>query len=290
MHRRPVVVVHGGAGRVAPDQPAHVEGCRRAARDALLVLEAGGRALDAAQRAVERMEADPHFNAGIGSALTCEEGIELDASLMEGTGLRVGGVCALPPFPHPIRIARAVLEEGTHVLYAAGGAAAFARGQGFEPAVLEALRTERALRRLRDEGVTPTGGGTVGAVACDAAGHVAAATSTGGTMGKRPGRVGDSAIPGAGTYADDAAGAASATGDGEALLRAGTTRTIIDLLRAGTPSLEAARRALEDLGGRFGGMGGVIAVSTRGEVGVAWNTETMAHAIARSGEPVDAAC
>ncbi|MFW5877125.1 MAG: isoaspartyl peptidase/L-asparaginase family protein [Myxococcota bacterium] len=283
MHRRPVVVVHGGAGRVPPERAAHVAGCRKAAREGLLVLRAGGDALDAVQRAVECMEEDPHLNAGRGSALTSEGGIELDASLMEGTTLRAGGVCALPPFLHPIRIARAALEEGTHVLYAADGAAAFARRQGFEPTTLEALRTEGALRRLRDErSAGPgTGRGTVGAVACDAAGHVAAATSTGGTTGKCPGRVGDSAIPGAGTHADDAAGAASATGDGEALLRGGTTRTTVDLLRRGLPAREAARRAVEDLDQRFGGTGGVIVVSVTGEVGMAWSTESMAHAVAR---------
>jgi L-asparaginase / beta-aspartyl-peptidase len=290
--REPVLVVHGGAGRVPPShRAAHVASCRAAAEAGYALLEAGGSALDAVERAVQVMEDDPSLNAGTGSALTADGRIELDACIMEGTKLRAGGVCALPPFHNPIRVARAVLEDGRHVLYAGEGAAAFAQSCGFAPAPLSAMRTEGALARLRatQAGTPWAGGDTVGAVACDGAGRLAAATSTGGTMGKRAGRVGDSPIPGAGAYADDTAGAASATGQGESILRMGLGRTVVDLARTATTAQEAAERGVAMLADRLGGMAGIILVCPDGTVGIAFNTTTMGYAVARP-QRIDAGC
>ncbi len=282
----PVVVVHDGAGAVPlAAREAHAEGCRISAEAGLLVLLSGGSALDAVVAAAVVLEDDPRFNAGTGGCLTETGTLELDASLMEGERMRGGAVCALPPFENPIRVARAVLEEGRHLLYAARGAADFARAHGFAPADPASMITEAARARLAEvlAGKASGGwaGGTIGAIACDARGSVAAATSTGGMVGKRAGRVGDTPILGAGTYAEDPVGAASATGDGEAAIRVGLTRTAIESLRAGRSAEAAATEAIERLARRTGGTGGIIVVDASGEVGLAHNTETMSHAIAR---------
>jgi beta-aspartyl-peptidase (threonine type) len=286
----PIVVVHGGAGDVDPDRrAAHVEGCVRAAEEGLAVLLAGGSSLDAAIRSVELMEDDPVFNAGTGACLNAEGALELDASVMEGTTLRAGAVTVLSPFRHPIHVAREVLRDGKHVLYAAAGADAFAREHGFEPAPADDMITERARERLQKHLAGEVGegwaGGTVGAVACDGRGRVACATSTGGTVGKRPGRVGDTPIIGAGTYADDTGGACSATGLGEAILRACLARTAVDLMAGGMAPEVAAAHAIRTLEERFSGSGGIVVVDALGRPGMAWNTRTMSHAIARAGDP-----
>jgi beta-aspartyl-peptidase (threonine type) len=276
--------VHGGSGdlpRALVDP--HVEGCRRAALAAAQVLRGGGSALDAVERAVVVLEDDPQFNAGTGACLNEEGLIELDAAIMDGVGLRAGGVCALPPFANPIAIARAVLEDGRHVLYAAEGAARFAVERGFVRATSEAMTTEHARARWADVRAkkAAAGGGTVGAVARDASGNVAAATSTGGRIDKCIGRVGDSPVIGAGTYADNDSGACSATGDGEAILRVCLARGATSLLRAGAPPEEAARAAVANMGLRVGGTGGVILVDPDGRLGLARNTRTMTWAAVR---------
>jgi beta-aspartyl-peptidase (threonine type) len=281
---KPVLVVHGGAGSIAmASREAHVRGCEIAAARGLEVLLAGGSALDAVQAAVEVLEDDPLFNAGTGGSLTAAGTLELDAALMEGTSLRAGAVCSLAPFTHPIAIARAVMEKSRHVLLSAEGAAAFAREQGFVPN--EAMITESARVRLERWRAGQVGegwaGGTVGAVACDAQGHVAAATSTGGTVGKRPGRVGDSPVLGAGTWAEDTTAACSATGIGEAILRIGLTRTACDAAAMGAQ--RAVEHALQVLDARIGADAGLILVTPTGDVGIARNTETMTHAVARPG-------
>lgn len=285
---RPVVVVHGGAGDIATENhPSHLEGCRRAAEAGLERLQSGGSVLDAVQRAVEVLEDDPTFNAGRGATLTSTGDIELDASLMDGASLRAGGVAALPPFRHPIAIARAVLEDGRHVLFAGPGAAEFARTKGFVPVSHADLWTEAAQERLdrfrRTRRDDRSVGNTVGAVACDASGRLAAATSTGGTVGKLPGRIGDSPIVGAGTYADDASGACSATGYGEAILRACLARSACDRILHGATPDAAANLAIAELEARYGGHGGLIVLDPSGRVGIARNTRTMSYAIAREG-------
>jgi L-asparaginase / beta-aspartyl-peptidase len=279
------VLVHGGAGEVAADRVArHVDGCRAAAEVAAGVLRGGGAALDAVEAAVALLEDDPSFNAGTGACLNADGLVELDAAVMEGTGLRAGSVCALPPFLHPVHIARAVLDEGRHVLYAGLGAARFAVEHGFAPSTSEAMTTDAARARLAAAqsraAVDGWAGGTVGAVARDARGGVAAATSTGGRVNKHAGRVGDSPVPGAGNYADDDGGACSVTGDGEAVLRLCLGKAAVDLMRARTHPEEAARASIRVLGARLAATGGLILVDRAGRLGLARNTRTMTWAAA----------
>ncbi|NLE89092.1 MAG: hypothetical protein GX607_22135 [Myxococcales bacterium] len=260
------IIVHGGAGRVPPEGHAAAGAASlAAARAAAEVLVGGGAALDAVQRAVELLEDDPIFNAGRGSSLTSEGRVELDAAIMDGETLRAGAVCALPPFQNPVAIARAVLDEGRHVLYAGEGAARFAEAAGFVRLPEDALVTDGARARLAAALVSepPAWGGTVGAVALDGAGRIAAATSTGGTTAKRPGRVGDSPLLGAGTYADSAGGA-SATGHGEGIMRVALTSNLVSRLRSGEGAEAAARIVLDEMQARVGSEGGVIAVDRRG--------------------------
>jgi len=284
----PVVIVHGGAGAVSKERrPLHAEGCHRAAEAGLAVLERGGRALQAAIEACRALEDDPLFNAGHGACLTAEGSLELDASVMDGERLEMGAVACLPPFANPILVADAVRADGTHTMYAAEGAARFARDHGFVDAAPEDLITEAARERLArvlaGDAERAWAGSTVGAVAVDAEGHVGAATSTGGTVGKRPGRVGDTPIVGAGTWADDRTGGCSTTGVGEAIMRFGLARHACDLLH-GASAQDAARRAIAEFGDRVGGSGGLILIDAEGHPALARNTESMSWAIARIGD------
>jgi beta-aspartyl-peptidase (threonine type) len=288
------VLLHGGAGDGHSEAlPVQIEGCRAAAILASQILAAGGSALDAAQRAVEALEDDPRFNAGTGACLNEEGALELDASIMEGTRLRGGGVCALPAFRHPIAVARAVLNEGGHVLYAGEGAARFARSVGFAPARDEDMITQASRDRLarvrvalagsRAAGGMMGGGETVGAVVRDGSGTLVAATSTGGRVNKAVGRVGDSPILGAGTYADDDAGACSNTGDGEAFLRICLAKTAIEWLRGGMNPEDAARAAVRFALERVEGRGGTILIDRFGRLGWARSTRAMTWAAASEG-------
>ncbi|APR78339.1 L-asparaginase [Minicystis rosea] len=277
------ILVHGGAGNVPVERrPLHAEGCRRAARAAADMLRGGGSALDAVERAVRALEDDPLFNAGTGACLNEDARIEHDASIMEGKTLRAGAVCALAGFAAPVSIARAALEDGRHVLYAAHGAHRFALARGFVEVAEEALITPAA--RVAFEaaralgGATGWAGGTVGAVARDRAGNVAAATSTGGMINKRVGRVGDSPLIGAGTYADDLAGAVSTTGHGEGMIRLGVARLVTLRMAAGIAAEDAARSTIDELRARVGATGGVIAVDREGRWGFARSTATMSWA------------
>ncbi len=281
------IAVHGGAGDVAEEKrAAHADGCAAAARVGAEILRAGGSALDAVQRAVEVLEDDPRFNAGTGACLTETGNLELDASIMNGADLAAGGVCVLPAFFHPIAIARAVMEEGRHVLYAGEGAARFAESRGFSRADPRAMITDAVRERFARGAKAPEGyaGNTVGAVARDARGHVAAATSTGGTFFKRDGRVGDTPIVGAGTYADDEAGAASATGMGEAILRVCLAKSVIEWLRQGLQAEDTARAAALLMEERGGGTGGLVLVDARGRFGFARTTPAMSWAAMQSGD------
>ncbi len=277
------VLVHGGAGEVPEaSRASHREGCALAALAAREILAGGGSAIDAVVRAVEILEDDPRYNAGTGGSLDAEGRLFLDASVMDGETLRAGGVLALPPFRHPVAIARAALEDGHHVLYAGDGAARFAEARGFVRAGDEMI-TEKARERLEATRAGAPGhwaGGTVGAVARDARGHLACATSTGGTVGKRPGRVGDSPIPGAGGYADDRAGAVSGTGAGEGFLRAAIAVRAALWMEAGDSAGVAASRGVALLEERTGATGGLILVSARGDLGLARSTVTMTWALA----------
>jgi L-asparaginase / beta-aspartyl-peptidase len=281
------LLVHGGAGDVAPPRrAAHEEGCRAAAEAGAAVLAAGGSALDAVQAAVESLEDNPRYNAGTGASLDESGALSLDASIMDGAALRGGAVCALPAFQHPIAIAREVLRDGRHVLYAAEGAASFAASRGFSAAPAGAMITAGARERLAATLAGASGnwaGGTVGAVARDAHGHVAAATSTGGMVGKRRGRVGDSPILGAGTYADDQAGAVSGTGEGEGYLNTCIACRVCTWLERGDEPLDAAERAIAYLADRGSVTGGVIIVGADGRLSLARSTTTMSWAAAWEG-------
>ena len=292
----PSVVVHGGAShwREPLRAPAQA-GCERAARAGLEVLQAGGHALDAAIAAVRALESDPPFNAGVGAVLTRERTFELDASVMNGADRSFGAVAAMSNIRHPIDVARAVLEDGEHTLLCAEGAWAFAREHGFVPCRFEDLATEHALaefdrvtaerqRGIRpayasnrsESGVADIDPGTVGACAIDAQGHVAAATSTGGMTCKRPGRIGDTPICGAGTFADDRGGAASSTGHGEAIMRTLLAHRCVYYMRQGLDAWQAAWRVLDEISEEMpGSPAGIICVDGQGRLGSANNTPGM---------------
>jgi beta-aspartyl-peptidase (threonine type) len=261
------IIVHGGAGEVTADRFARLrEGARRAAEAGDAILVAGGSALDAVVAAVRVLEDDPEYNAGTGSALTRDGTVETDASIMDGATQRVGAVAAVPDLGNAIALARAVLDAGEHAILAGAAAWKFAAEIGIRPAPPGSLITERARARLASARASKSGG-TVGAVARDRDGRFAAATSTGGIVGKRTGRVGDSPIPGAGTWAD-AHGAISATGDGEAILRVALSRTIAMRVAAGTALRSAITESLRELVAITGGSAGVIAVDAHGIAGL----------------------
>jgi L-asparaginase / beta-aspartyl-peptidase len=285
------VLVHGGAGARAPGElGGDRQGCRAAADAGAAILRAGGSSLDAVQRAVEILEDDPRFNAATGGALTVNGRLELDAAIMDGRELRAGAVCCLPPYRHPIAIARAVLEQGRHLLYAGTGADAFARRCGFLPVLDDSMITVGAReewQRAATRAAANESGGTVGAVARDRHGHVAAATSTGGIAGKQHGRVGDSPIVGAGTYADDLAGAASATGYGEGILRMAVGARAMHALLAGQSPQAAASAVMAQLGARIGTEAGLILVARDGRLGWARSSPNMPWAAVWDGQRED---
>jgi beta-aspartyl-peptidase (threonine type) len=284
----PAVAIHGGAGALdesgtsglGPDAPRQ-EGVARAAAAAWEVLRRGGSALDAVVLAATLLEDDPTFNAGTGATLTGNGDVELDASLMEGATLAAGAVACVKDVKNPVLLARAVLERSGHLLLVGEGASGFAREMGIPawPNGRLVIPQQRA-RFDAARGVKPAtvGGGTIGVVARDRAGHLAAATSTGGTFLKRPGRVGDSPIIGAGTYADDRLAAVSATGHGEPIMRITLARLVADLVGSGKSASEAAAEGIRILGARVGGQGGVIVVGPSGDPGFAYNTPAMARA------------
>jgi beta-aspartyl-peptidase (threonine type) len=269
--RVPALIVHGGAGADPADGREELrEGVRAAALAGWRVLAQDGRALDAVEAAVRVLEDHPRFNAGRGSVLTSAGTVEMDASIMEGDRLECGAVGAVSRVANPITLARHVLEERKHVLLVAGGAHAFARSVGVPECDPASLITERQRARLAAHGR-----GTVGAVALDRQGTVAAATSTGGMVGKRPGRVGDSALIGCGTYADSTLGGASCTGSGEAIIRVVLARRALDYLKEADDPDYAAKVAVDLLVEEGRGEGGLILVDWRGRVGYAQSTPLM---------------
>ena len=272
------LVLHGGAGsierhRLTPEQDA---GARAALSRALdtgtAILSAAGSALDAVEAAVRVLEDDPHFNAGRGAAFTRDGGIELDAAIMDGTTRAAGAVAGITETRSPIALARRVMEASPHVLLSGAGAETFARSQGLEIAPAGWFETPERRRQL-DELLTRNADafdvdmkyGTVGAVARDCAGHVAAATSTGGVTGKRWGRIGDSPLIGAGTFADDRACAVSCTGSGEFFIRVGVGHEIAGRIRLAGERPQAAADAVMAEVRELGGTGGVIVATPDGE-------------------------
>jgi len=263
-------MVHGGAGAVKDDSlPARLAGCKAAAQAGWAILQKRGVAVDAAEAAVVALENDPLFNAGTGSTLNSAAKIEMDAAIMEGRSLRAGAVAAVSGIKNPIQLARRVMDDGRHVMLAAEGALLFAREKGVSECSMESLIVASERKRWESKH------GTVGCVAFDSRGHLAAATSTGGIFNKLPGRVGDSPLIGCGTYADDY-GAASCTGDGEAIIRVLLARSAVSYLQEGSEPMKAARLAMIDLeDDRIRGAGGIILIDRFGKLGYACNTTHM---------------
>jgi len=289
----PTIIVHGGARRIDEKTHAdHLAGTRHAVQRGWDILHAGGSALDAVEAAVRAMEDNPTFNAGIGSVLNRKGHVELDALIMDGRTLALGAVAAVQNIANPICLARAVMEKTDHNFLVGMGARRFAMQSGFPMCPGEELIVPRErerfqrLQQLSDyslerefrPGESPHPTGTVGAVAIDAEGHVAAATSTGGAAFKLPGRVGDSPLIGSGTYADDESGAASSTGHGESIMRVLLAKTATDAILAGMTASEAAQFAIDLMYRRVGGYGGIIVVDRDGRTGFAYNTPYMAVA------------
>ena len=272
--RMAAVLVHGGAGgwQRSPDALRDaLSSCERAAvagRDAMV---RGGSALDAVEAAVRALEDAPELNAGRGSLPNADGAIELDAMLMDGASLAVGAVAAVQRVRNPVSLARRVMSDTPHVLLAGEGASRFADSIGFPRCTNEELRVPRSEAPATD---------TVGAVAIDDAGNVAAATSTGGIPRKMPGRVGDSPIAGAGGYADNASGAVSATGDGEAFIRLVISKHVCDAMAAGKTAQAACDAGLRLVSERLSASGGLIAIDRAGRVGVSFNTPAMPWAYA----------
>ena len=270
----PIILVHGGAGADPADSPDELrDGIRAAVAAGWKVLASGGRSLDAVEAAVRVLEDAPRFNAGRGSVLTSLGTVETDAAVMEGADLRCGAVAAVSRIANPVTLARKVLDDGRHVLLAGDGALQFARSIGFPECDPATLITEPHRRRFA---AAPSDlKGTVGAVALDAHGTVAAATSTGGLTGKLPGRVGDSPLIGCGTYADNTLGAVSCTGAGEAIIRTVLARRALDLLAQSNDPDYAAHVAVDILTEKGRGDGGLIIVDPRGRIGHAQSTAFM---------------
>jgi beta-aspartyl-peptidase (threonine type) len=268
------LIVHGGAGARPPEEREESQAAVEAALEAGWGEIASG-ALAAVVAAVRVLEDAPVLNAGVGAYPNSDGVVELDAGVMLGEGLRAGAVGAVRDIRHPVDLARAVMEDGRHVLLVAGGASRFAAERGIErcdPAVLLL-----AAPRRPGAGAAPPGD-TVGAVARDAAGRLAVAVSTGGTAGKHPGRLGDSPLPGAGFYADDDAGAACATGVGEGFIRTVLCHHAVERLAGGDPAGVAAE-SIAHLERRVGGRGGIIVLGATGDPAAAWNTPHMAWAL-----------
>jgi beta-aspartyl-peptidase (threonine type) len=281
------IVIHGGCGEwEASATAAALAGVRRAAQIGQRILAGGGSALDAVCAAAVVLEDDPLFNAGTGSTLNIDGEAEMDASIMVGHGLRCGGVAAIRRVRNPILVARKVMETTPHCLLAGAGALAFARATGF--ADYDPVTAER--RRGHDRARNAAGmsaAGTIGAIALDRDGGFAAATSTGGTTLKIPGRIGDSPIPGAGNYATDRA-AASATGHGELMLRTLATKTVCDLIGGAKTAGVAAQLVVSGLPMESGQSAGIIAIDSGARVGVAMRGGVMPHAWYVEGKSVRA--
>jgi beta-aspartyl-peptidase (threonine type) len=289
----PSIIVHGGAWDIPEDQhKAHREGTLRAVEAGWAVLAMGGTALDAVETAIVVMEDDETFDAGKGSFLNMDGQVELDAGFMDGASLKVGAVAGVEFVQNPIRLARAVMEKSEHVLLVAQGAQRFAHKVGIPTCDLTDLAVPREFERwqklLYDRTYSARksfahASDTVGCVALDQEGHLAAGTSTGGTPNKMPGRVGDVPMVGCGFYADDEFGGASSTGWGESIAKVLLARlTLHRLSELGNPHA-AAQAAIQVLAGKVNGLGGVILLSPEGRPGWHHNTPHMAYAYRTSG-------
>jgi L-asparaginase / beta-aspartyl-peptidase len=280
---KPVILVHGGAGNDFDDRvDAFRQGVERAVRAGWAVLQSGGTAIDAVEAAVRVMEDDRQFDAGHGSYLNANNEVEMDAMLMDGTRLGYGAVAGIQRVSNPVSVARLVMERTSHSLVVGAGAEQFARRMGIPVCAMEELVAGSSTHFLRPEDRVfepDSAGDTVGAIALDVHGDLAAAVSTGGTAGKMPGRVGDSPLIGCGGYADNEIGAAAATGHGEALMKVVFSKTACDLMAGGLHPQQAADEVMRLLQRKTGGaQAGIILLNPAGEAGSAFNTHHMVHA------------
>ena len=273
-------------GHPPEEREAHETGAFAAARLGIDSLRGGASALDTVEAVVTRLEDDPALNAGTGSVLNRRGEVVLDASIMDGEDLRVGGVAAVRTVRNPVRVARRVIEATRQVLLAGPGAEEFARQQGFEAIHPEELVVPREVERLREHQArrrAAAPGDTVGAVAIDGEGRIAAAGSTGGTLNKRPGRVGDTPLPGAGLYADSRVGGVACTGWGEGIARLSMARAVLARMEGGQDPADAARELLAACWSRLGGTAGLLIVTPDSRLVTAWSTPRMARGWAHGG-------
>ncbi len=290
MAQTPVLVIHGGAWAIPDDMVQdHLNGVREALNIGWRILERGGAAMDAVEAAVVSMEDDEAFDAGRGSFLTREGRVQLDALMMDGNTLRAGGIGCVEHIRNPIRVARLVLEKSPHVYFVAQGAERFAQEHGVALCRNEDLVIDREVQRLKEAqaktAVSATasigpefGHDTVGAIALDMHGNLASATSTGGTLNKAPGRIGDSSLIGCGCYADNQSAAVSCTGWGEPIMKLVLGKWAADRVQAGyTPELVSSD-AIKYLKARLNGHGGIILLDANGRFGINHNTPRMAWA------------
>jgi beta-aspartyl-peptidase (threonine type) len=284
----PAIIVHGGAGDIPPElHQAHQQGVRRAIEAGWELLVAGASAMDAVEAAIVIMEDDEAFDAGRGSFLNADGQVELDAGCMDGAELHVGAVASVQFIRNPIRLARAVMDRSEHVLLVGQGAQRFANKMGFASCDLTDLAVPREFARWQKllfgqssparQAFSPPSD-TVGCVALDRAGHIAAGTSTGGTPNKMPGRVGDVPMVGCGFYADDRLGGASSTGWGESIAKVLLARLVLHHLQQLGDPWAAAEAAIEELAERVNGLGGIILLSPDGRPGWHHNTPHMSRA------------
>jgi beta-aspartyl-peptidase (threonine type) len=293
------LAVHGGAGTIPRDETglsragSYHDGLRRALAAGRDILAAGGNAVDAVIEAVAALEDDPLFNAGRGSVFTRAGTQEMDACVMDGPERRAGAVAGVFGPRNPVRAARTVMERSRHVLLIGEGAVAFCRENGVafcEPFYFHTEARRRELQHVLEQPRhEPPQYGTVGAVACDRRGNLAAATSTGGMTGKAPGRVGDTPIIGAGTYADNATCAVSATGHGEFFIRHCAAFAIAARLRYAGQSLKRAAQAVIDELSAAGGPGGLVAVDRAGALALPFSTAGMYRGYVRDGMAIHTA-
>lgn len=294
----PKLIVHGGAWNI-PDKydKAHLNGVQAAIEAIYPKLQSGMTALDAVEGAVNMLEEDPTFDSGRGAFLNEIGEIELDAMIMDGQNLDFGAVAAVQNLLNPVSLARKVMENTEHTMLVGKGAMIFAKKMGFKELSPEALLTDRELKFFHKIKNDPSFRSelpfefnpmdTVGAVAMDEKGNIAAATSTGGTARKLQGRVGDSPIVGGGAYADNQTGAVSATGWGESIMKVVLSKTVCDLFKTNN-SLKAAQTGIAILKNRVNGMGGVIGINNRGDYAFAYNTPKMAFAFVNEQAAIEA--
>jgi len=292
----PILVVHGGAWAIPDDMvEAHLNGVRNACAAGWRVLERGGSALDAVEETVVVLEDDETFDAGRGSFLNRDGKVQLDAFITDGATLRGGGVGCVERLRNPVRAARKILSDSPHVYFVAEGAERFAAEHGIPLCRNEDLVIPREVERLREYQAQESTHGndlfaseisndllshdTVGAVALDRDGNIAASTSTGGTLNKAPGRLGDSSLIGCGCYADNLSAAASTTGWGEPIMKLVLAKWAADRVESGSLPEWVAKEATNYLKQRVNGHGGIILLDTQGRFGIAHNTPRMAWAL-----------